>query len=131
MEAKGRQRFEDLRADFETKALTARKASKTLKNHADLKDLTKRQLCDLVWARIENLHTKLHEKDDLSRMVRPYPEIKSTYFRLESDSATLTNELKALLQSRNLIATDEEAELVSEIRTEYIDLKLGAAQRDS
>lgn len=129
MEAKGRQRFEDLRAEFEIRALAARKASATLKKHPALKDLTKKQLCDLVWARIDNLHTKLHKKDDLSRMIRDYSKIKSTYFRLESDPAALTNELKMLLQSRNLIATDEEAGLVSEIRTEYIDLKLGRSRR--
>lgn len=129
MEAKGRQRFEDLRAEFEKKAFAARKASAILKKHAALKNLTKEQLCDLVWARIDNLHTALHKKDDLSRMVRAYPDIKSTYFRLESDTAKIVGELRSFLQSCNLIVSDEEAELISEIRTEYIKLKLGRHHR--
>lgn len=129
MEGSGTQRFVDLRAEFEKKALAARNASATLKKHPDLKDLTQEQLCDLIWARIDNLHTALHKKDDLSRMVGAYPNIKSTYFKLESDSAQIVGELKAFLQSRNLMVSQEDEELISGIRTEYIKLKLGRNQR--
>ena len=129
MEGSGSQRFEDLRAEFEKKALAARKASATLQKHPTLKDLTQAQLCELIWARIDNLHTTLHKKDDLSRMVATYPHIKSTYFKLESDSAQIVGELKAFLQLRNLIVTQEDEELISGIRTEYIKLKLGRSQR--
>ncbi len=69
LQGSGRQRFVDLRAEFEEKALAARKGSATLRKHPDLKDLTQEQLCDLVWARIDNLQTTLHKKDDLSRLV--------------------------------------------------------------
>lgn len=62
-------------------------------------------------------------------MVRAYPDIKSTYFRLESDTAKIVGELRSFLQSCNLIVSDEEAELISEIRTEYIKLKLGRHHR--
>lgn len=129
MEGKGRQRFEDLRAGFEEKALAARNASATLRKHASLKDLTQAQLCDLIWARIDDLHTTLHKKDDLSRMVGAYPHIKSTYFRLDSDSAQIVADLKAFLQSRNLMVSEEDEKLISGIRTEYIKLKLGRNQR--
>lgn len=129
MTAKGRKRFEDLRTEFEERALAACKGSATLRNHAALKSLTQAQLCDLVWARIDNLHTGLHKKDDLSRLVGAYPHIKSTYFKLESDSAKIIGELKAFLQSRNLMVRDDEEELISAIRTEYIKLKLGRNQR--
>jgi len=129
MTGSGRQRFEDLRAEFEKKAKVARGASATLKNHPELKNLTQAQLCDLVWARIDNLHTDLHKKDDLSRMVGDYPHIKSTYFKLESHSEKLFDELKSLLQSSNLMISDDDQELISAIRTEYIKLKLGRKQR--
>ncbi|GAC1039553.1 hypothetical protein thsps117_43110 [Pseudomonas sp. No.117] len=129
LEGSGRQRFVDLRGDFEEKALAARKASATLRNHVALKNLTQEELCDLIWARIDNLHTGLHKKDDLSRMVGAYPQIKSTYFKLDSDLTKIANELKAFLQSRNLIVSKEDEELISGIRTEYIKLKLGRNQR--
>ncbi|WP_307189594.1 ABC-three component system protein [Azotobacter vinelandii] len=129
MQGKGRQRFEDLREEFEDKALAARQASATLKKHADLKDLTKAQLCDIIWARIDNLHTVIHKKDSLSRMVADYPTIKSTYFRLESDTARIVEEIKKVLQSRGAILSDEDAELVSAVRTEYVKLKLGSNRR--
>jgi hypothetical protein len=129
MEGKGKKRFEDLRAEFEDKAFAARKASATLRKHTALKGLTKEQLCDLVWARIDNLHTTLHKKDDLSRMVGAYPDIKSTYFRLESDTARIVDELKTFLQTRNLVVNDEDEALVSAIRTEYVKLKLGSHHR--
>lgn len=129
MTGSGRQRFEDLRAEFEKKAKAARGASVTLKNHPKLKTLTPAQLFDLVWARLDNLHTGLHKKDDLSRMVGAYPHIKSTYFKLESHSEKLFGEIKALLQSSNLMIRDDEQELISAIRTEYIKLKLGRKQR--
>lgn len=128
MEGSGRQRFENLRAEFEKKALAARTASATLKKHPILKDLTQAQLCDLIWARIDNLHTTLHKKDDLSSMVARYPEIKSKYFKLESNSERIVDELKTLLQSRNLTISQEDEDLISEIRTEYIKLKLGCNQ---
>ncbi|WHL27413.1 hypothetical protein QJS63_23715 [Pseudomonas juntendi] len=65
----------------------------------------------------------------LSRLVGAYPHIKSTYFKLESDSAQIVGELKAFLQSRNLMVSQEDEELISDIRTEYIKLKLGRNQR--
>jgi hypothetical protein len=129
LEAKGRQRFDDLRAEFEEKALLVRKGSATLKKHPALKNLTKEQLCDLVWARIDNLQTALHKKDDLSRMVGAYPGIRSTYFRLEQGSADIVGEVKAFLQSRNLVVSDEDQKLIADIRTEYIKLKLGRHYR--
>lgn len=129
MTGKGRKRFEDLRTKFEEKAFAARKGSETLKKHDALKHLTQAQLCDLVWARIDNLHTGLHKKDDLSRLVGAYPQIKSTYFKLESHSEKLFDELKSLLQSSNLMVSDDDQELISAIRTEYIKLKLGRKQR--
>lgn len=129
MEGSGRQRFEDLRAEFEKKALAVRNASATLKKHATLKNLTQVQLCDLIWTRIDNLHTTLHKKDDLSRMVGAYPHIKSTYFKLESDSVQIVSEMKAFLRSCTLMFSQEDEELISGIRTEYIKLKLGRNQR--
>lgn len=129
MTGKGRKRFEDLRSEFEEKAFAARKGSATLRKHPALKSLTQAQLCDLVWARIDNLHTDLHKKDDLSRLVGAYPRIKSTYFKLESDSAKIVGELKSFLQSRNLMVSDDDQALISAIRTEYIKLKLGRNQR--
>ena len=51
MEGSGRRRFEDLRSEFEEKALAARKASATLRKHVLLKNLSQEQLCDLIWAR--------------------------------------------------------------------------------
>ncbi len=129
MEGSGRQRFEDLRTEFEEKVLSARNASATLKKHPVLKNLTQLQLCDLIWKRIDDLHTTLHKKDDLSRMVRHYDHIKSTYFKLESNSEKIVSELKAHLQSRKLEVSKEDEELISGIRTEYIKLKLGRNHR--
>ncbi|GKE11234.1 hypothetical protein Tco_1414785, partial [Tanacetum coccineum] len=129
LEAKGRQRFDDLRAEFEEGALLVRKGSATLRKHPALKSLTKEQLCDLVWARIDNLQTALHKKDDLSRMVGAYPGIRSTYFRLEQASADIVGEVKAFLQSRNLVVSDEDQKLIADIRTEYIKLRLGRHHR--
>lgn len=129
LQGSGRQRFVDLRAEFEEKALAARRGSATLRKHPALKDLTQEQLCDLIWARIDNLHTTLHKKDDLSRMVGAYPRIKSTYFRLESDPAQIVGELKAFLQTQNLMVSQEDEELISGVRTEYVKLKLGRNQR--
>lgn len=129
MQGKGRKRFEDLRDEFEKKAMAARRASARLKEHPDLAKLNKKQLCDLVWARIDDLHTALHKKDDLSRMVGEYPSIKSIYFKLESDTAQIVEEIKRLLQRRGLAISDEDEELISAVRTEYINLRLGVQRK--
>ncbi|WP_394143218.1 ABC-three component system protein [Vibrio atypicus] len=129
MTSKGRKRFDDLRTEFEAKAVLARKASKRLKKHPDLKDLDAKQLCDIVWERITNLHTELHKKDSLSRMVADYPTIKSNYFRLESDTAKVVDELKKVLNSRGANLSYDDEKLVSHIRTEYIRLTLSSSER--
>ncbi|UTV30263.1 ABC-three component system protein [Photobacterium atrarenae] len=129
MTSKGRKRFDDLRSEFEKKALAARNASKKLKEHPELKDLDKKQLCDIVWERITNLHTELHKKDSLSRMVSDYPSIKSNYFRLESDTAKVVDEIKKILSSRGTTLSDDDAKLVSHVRTEYIKLTLSSSSR--
>lgn len=129
MTGKGRQRFEDLRELFERKALAARNASATLKEHSDLKGLTQSQLCDIVWERIDFLHTDIHRKDTLSRMVSDYPEIKSTYFRLESDTARVVEEIKSFLNSQGVSFSEEDKKLVSAVRTEYIDRTLSSGGR--
>ncbi|WP_223512624.1 ABC-three component system protein [Pseudomonas sp. GL-B-19] len=126
---KGRKRFDDLRAEFEERALQARTDSKTLQNHADLKGLTAAQLCDLVWERIDTLYTGMHKKDDLSSLVNKYPRIKSIYFRLESDSAAITEEIKKLLESRGVVVSAGDEQFVSAVRTEYLRFKLGDHQK--
>lgn len=129
MVGKGRERFEDLRVLFEEKALAARKASATLRNHPDLRNLTQEQLCDIVWKRIDHLHTEIHKKDSLSRMIADYPEIKSTYFKLESDTARIVEEIKRLLHSHGATLSEEDEKLVSAVRTEYIGRTLGSSDR--
>lgn len=129
MEGKGRKRFEDLRALFEEKALAARKASETLRKHSSLKDLDQAQLCDIVWARIDNLQTAIYRKDSLSRMVADYPKIKSTYFKLESDTARIVEEIKKVLLSCGAAFSNEDKNLISALRTEYIDRPLGSSLR--
>ncbi|KRP76086.1 ABC-three component system protein [Pseudomonas veronii] len=122
---KGRQRFIDLRDVFERKALAAWKASETLKKHPSLKDLKKAQLCDLIWERIDDLHTSLHKKDDLSSLVARHPIIKSTYFRLESDAARITQEIKNLFEGRGVSFVSQDEKFVKSIRTEYFDSDFG------
>ncbi|MGY5616402.1 ABC-three component system protein [Vibrio cincinnatiensis] len=129
MQGKGRQRFEDLRALFEEKALAARKASATLRKHSKLKDLTTTQLCDVIWERIDDIHTDILKKDSLSRMLVDYPQIKSTYFRLESDTVKIVEEIKQALNLPGNILSQEDEKLVSAIRTEYIDRELSNAKR--
>lgn len=129
MEGKGRKRFEDLRALFEEKAQAARKASATLRKHPELKDLTSTQLCDIVWERIDNLQTAIYKKDSLSKMVADYPKIKSTYFKLESDTAKVVEEIKSVLLSCGAAFSEKDEKLVSAVRTEYIDRSLGSSHR--
>lgn len=124
MKGKGRQRFDDLRELFEEKAFAARKASVTLREHPKLKDLTRTQLCDVIWERIDDLHTDILKKDSLSRMLLDYPKIKSTYFRLESDTTRVVEEIRNLLNSSGNYLPEEDEKLVSAIRTEYIDREL-------
>ncbi|MFQ6372133.1 ABC-three component system protein [Shewanella sp. YIC-542] len=127
MTGKDQKRFNDLRAEFETKALVARNASQKLKKHAALKDLNGKQLCDIVWERIANLHTELLKKDSLSRMIADYPSIKSSYFRLESDTAKVVDELKKFLSSRGATLSDNDTKVASDMRTEYIELTLSSS----
>ncbi|MGM0824121.1 MAG: ABC-three component system protein [Pseudomonadota bacterium] len=129
MQGKGRERFENERELFEKKALAARKKSATLTKDASLKDLTKAQLCDIVWERIDHLHTAIHKKDTLSRMVADNPKIKSIYFKLESDTARIVEEIKRFLQSSGDAFSKEDEKLVSAVRTEYIDRTLGSSDR--
>jgi hypothetical protein len=129
MTSKGRKRFDDLRSLFEEKALAARKASKTLRGHENLSSLNKEQLCDIVWERITNLHTELHKKDCLSRMIADYPKIKSTYFKLESDNGIILQEIKRFLASQGTAFSLEDEKLVSAVRTEYINQPLGSSHR--
>nr|WP_198591261.1 ABC-three component system protein [Vibrio cyclitrophicus]PME27488.1 hypothetical protein BCV41_00920 [Vibrio cyclitrophicus] len=129
MTSKEQSRFDTLREVFEKKALKARNSSKKLKAHPELKDLDKKQLCDVVWERVANLRTHLHKKDSLSRMIADFPSIKSTYFRLESDTAKLVLEIKKALASRGVILSDDDEKLVSNVRTEYIKLKLSSSNR--
>lgn len=110
---------------FRKKALEARDNSKTLSDHAQLKGLTAAELCDLVWERIDKLHTNMHKKDDLSSLVNKYPYINRTYFRLESDTAGITESIKALLESRGVILATGEERYVSAVRTEYLRCKFG------
>ncbi|HIF9238103.1 TPA: ABC-three component system protein [Photobacterium damselae] len=129
MTSKGRKRFDDLRPEFEKKALAVRNASQKLKQHPALKDLDKKQLCDIVWERITKLHTELHKKDSLSRMVADYPSIKSNYFRLELDSTKVVDELKKLWKALGDSFSEDDEKLVSNIRTEYIRFALGSSNR--
>lgn len=121
----GRQRFDDLRTFFEKKSLEARDNSKTLSEHVKLKGLTAAELCDLVWERIDKLHTNMHKKDDLSSLVNKFPDIKRAYFRLESDTAGITESIRALLESRGVILAAGEERFVSAVRTEYLRCKFG------
>ncbi|MGV8180276.1 ABC-three component system protein [Pseudomonas aeruginosa] len=129
MEGKGRKRFEDLRGLFEEKAQVARKTSAILRTHSTLKDLTPAQLCDIVWERIDGLQTAIYKKDSLSRMVADYPKIKSTYFKLESDTGRVVEEIKRALLSCGAAFSEEDEKLVSAVRTEYIDRSLGSSDR--
>tara|TARA_R110002012_G_scaffold106831_2_gene248120 strand:- start:8493 stop:10229 length:1737 start_codon:yes stop_codon:yes gene_type:complete len=62
-------------------------------------------------------------------MVADYPKIKSIYFKLESDTARIVEEIKKVLHSRVDAFTEEDEKLVSAVRTEYIDRKLGSSDR--
>ncbi|HDS1792746.1 ABC-three component system protein [Pseudomonas putida] len=121
----GRERFDDLRKEFEKRALEARDGSKTLSEDPKLKGLTATELCDLVWERIDHLHTNMHKKDDLSNLVNKYPDIKRKYFRLESDSEGITEAIKKLLESRGVVVAAGEERFVSAVRTEYLRSRLG------
>lgn len=126
MVSKGRKRFDDLRKEFETRAYAARKKSTILSEHPMLKGLKRSQLADIVWARIDTLETNLHKKDDLSSLVNKHAGIKSTYFRLESDAARITQEIKKLFESRGILLQAQDQECISSIRTEYFQSDFGS-----
>jgi hypothetical protein len=129
MNSKGRKRFDDLRDDFEKEALSVRNKSKKLKVHPALKDLDKKQLCDIVWERVDQLKTRLLKKESLSRMIAEYPIIKSNYFKLDSDTTAIIAKIESFLISQGLSSSKNDTELTSSVRTEYINLSLSSSNR--
>jgi hypothetical protein len=129
MQGAGRERFHALRAKFEGKCVVVRTKSKTLKMHSKLKDLSSAELCNIVWIWIDNLKTTVLKKDSLSTMVAKYPIVKTTYFKLDSDTTTIISEISRLLTSQGgMLSKDDEVHL-SRIRTEYIDRTIGHGDR--
>jgi len=129
MQASGRQRFEELRTEFEKKCVVVRSKSQTLKKHEKLKDLSSVELCNIIWSWIDNLKTAVLKKDSLSTMVAKYPTVKNTYFKLDSDATAIICEIRKFLTSYDgELSKDDEAHL-TRIRTEYIDRTIGYLDR--
>ncbi|WP_409287318.1 ABC-three component system protein [Pseudomonas guariconensis] len=122
---RGRERFDKLREVFESKVITARNSSQKLSKHPALSKLTKKQLCDLVWDRIAGLQTNLHKKDDLSSFLRRLPNLKETYFKLDSSVASITDEVRKLFLAHGMQFGGQDEEYAAAIRTEYYDSEFG------
>lgn len=125
----GRDRFEKERALFEASAIRARNKYVTLKENSLLKSLNGKELCDLVWKRIDTLKTDIYKKDSLSSLVNKYPEIKSVYFKLEGNEQKIIAELKKYFESNGTSVTSEGENVLSEIKTEYLNRSIGNASR--
>ncbi|MNF43596.1 hypothetical protein D3C84_246850 [compost metagenome] len=124
MQGTGQARFDDLRATFQTKCGTVRTRSETLKKHPLLKDLSKAELCNIVWQWIPQLRTAVFKKDSLSSLVTKYPTVKRTYFQLESDSAAIIESIRDYLVSQGGALSGADEPYLKKIRTEYIDREL-------
>ncbi|WP_181257288.1 ABC-three component system protein [Vibrio splendidus] len=127
----GRERFDNLRNEFEEGALKARNNYKTLKDNPILKNLSKAQLCDIVWQRIDSLETDLLKKDNLSRLVAKYPDLKDVYFSLASNTSTTEalDKINQLLRSQGVELSKDDERQLSHIRTAYITASLGDYSR--
>ncbi|MDY7532246.1 ATPase [Pseudomonas sp. Bout1] len=124
MQGTGQARFDDLRATFQTKCGTVRTKSETLKKHPFLKNLTKPQLCNIVWQWIPHLQTRVLKKDSLSSLVAKHSIVKRTYFQLESDSTAIIESIRDYLVSQGGALSGADEPYLKKIRTEYIDREL-------
>lgn len=129
LQGNGRERFERNRALFEKNAESALKQYASLRDNVKLKSLSKEQLCDLVWKRIDTLKTDIYKKDNLSRLVNKHPSVKSIYFKLENSAEKVIASLKEILQDSGSIVPASNDPKLSEIRTEYFDYHFGSAMR--
>lgn len=122
----GADRFNKLRADFEVHALKVKNKYTKIKNHPLFSNLdTGAKICDLFWDRLVTVTTRVHRKDDLSRMVAKFSVLKGTYFKCDGVGGASPEEIKKLLQQfYGLSAAQMDEKLSSSIRTEYVDVDL-------
>lgn len=125
LQDKGKARFEKKRALFEKSAIKVRSKYEKLKENILLKSLNEKELCDLVWERIDTLKTGIYKKDNLSSLVNKYPEVKSVYFKLENDSQNVIKELNRILESCGATVASNDEKFLSEIKTEYFNRSIG------
>jgi len=124
MQGAGQERFDKLLVEFQTKCGTVRSKSETLKSHAKLKDLTKAELCEVVWQWVPHLQTKVLKKDSLSSMVAKHQIVKSTYFKLESNGAAIIDVIRQTLISLGGTFSGADETYLQKVRTGYIDRDL-------
>lgn len=129
LQDKGKARFEKERALFEKSAKKVRNKYVSLKENKLLKLLNEKDLCDLVWKRIDTLKTGIYKKDNLSSFVNKYPDVKSVYFKLENDGQNVLNELKKILESCGATVASNDEKSLLEIKTEYFNRSIGNANK--
>lgn len=129
LQDKGRARFDKERSLFEESARTARNKYVSLKESSLLNSLNEKELCDIVWKRIDTLKTDIYKKDNLSSLVNKHPEIKSIYFKLENNGQKVIEELKGILESYGVTVPSNDEKFLSEIKTEYFNRSIGNANK--
>lgn len=125
LQDKGRARFEKERSLFEKSAKKVRNKYVSLKENPLLKTLDEKELCDLVWKRIDTLKTGIYKKDNLSSLVNKYPKVKSVYFKLENDGQNVIKELNRILESCGATVASNDEKFLLEIKTEYFNRSIG------
>ncbi|HBV7161856.1 ABC-three component system protein [Enterobacter mori] len=124
LQASGQKRFDDNISSFEDECGKILKKSKTLHKDARLKDLSPKQLREIVWQWTPLLDTKILKKDSLSSLVAKHSKVKNTYFKLDTDATQIIEVIKQYLASQGGAFPEADKPYLQKIRTEYIDREL-------
>lgn len=124
LQASGQKRFDDNISSFEDECGKILKKSKTFHKDARLKDLSPKQLREIVWQWTPLLDTKILKKDSLSSLVAKHSKVKNTYFKLDTDATQIIEVIKQYLASQGGAFPEADKPYLQKIRTEYIDREL-------
>jgi len=124
LQESGRQRFDEKLASFQEVCGKILGNSKTLQKDTRFKGFTTAQLCEIVWQWIPLLDTKVLKKDSLSSLVNKHPLLKSTYFKLDSDTTGIIETIRQYLVSQGGALSKADEGYLRKIRTEYVDREL-------
>lgn len=129
LQASGQKRFDDNISSFEKECGKILKSAKTLHNHARLKDLSNKQLREIVWQWTALLDTKILKKDSLSSLVAKYTNVRNTYFKLDTDATAIIEVIKQYLSSQGGVFSEDDEAYLQKIRTEYVNLEFCEGDR--